>query len=317
MITAIQAALLVGVAVFFGTLALVNLFRAMQAQEHMIARAEDVAADPETLSDPLRRGSMLARWADRYDRSPAATNVREQLRKAYLSWRPSDYAVVRFGMAAALVYISLIFLELPMLPSALMAAAAFFFAPKLFFASRRGAYTKAFNAQLSEITQLLANTLRAGMSIQQAIGQVAERVPEPAKTEFRQTHNELMLGDNLGRALGSMRNRVQSRDLDVVVNAIVVQHQAGGNLARVLNAMAGILTERQRLASEISSLTAEARFSAIVVMIIPVALLLMLRGTPLGETLFTTVVGWIMLTLFFLSQVGILIVIQKVSKVDV
>ncbi|HEU4322957.1 MAG TPA: type II secretion system F family protein [Roseiflexaceae bacterium] len=314
---AIQAALLVGATVFVATLGLHQIYRSLQARDRLLVRAEDLGADPLTLSDPLRRQSFLARWADRYDRSAGAAAVRERLRLAYLPWKPSDYAVVRAAAGAALVYVGLVFFDLPPLPTVLVAIGAYVLVPKLFFASRRSAYTNALNAQLGEVTSLLANALRAGMSIQQALSQVVERMPEPAAGEFRQTHNELMLGDNLTQALTALRRRVGSRDLDVVVNAIVVQHQAGGNLARVLNAMSNILTERQRLSSEIDSLTAEARFSAVIVMIIPIALLLLLRGTPLGESLFTTIPGWIMLVMFLLVQVGIFLLIQKLARVEV
>ncbi|NJM05293.1 hypothetical protein HC891_02215 [Candidatus Gracilibacteria bacterium] len=121
------------------------------------------------------------------------------------------------------------------------------------------------------------------MSIQQALSQVSERLPEPAAGEFLQTHRELLMGDSLTQVLTGLRRRVGSRDLDIVIDAMVIQHQAGGNLARVLTAMANTITERRRVASEIDSLTADSRFSAVVVMVLPLALLLTLRGSPIAR----------------------------------
>lgn len=312
-----EPAALFGLCVFLLLVSGYHLIRALQAREQLIARAEDLGADPEVLSDPLRRQSFLVRWADRYDRSPDAQRIREQLRRAALPWKPSDYYAIRVGMSFIIVNICWMMLDLPIFGALLAGAAAYFLVPRVFFFLRQNAYVEAFNKQLVEVTQLLANALRAGMSIQQAIGEVADRVPEPARSEFRQTRHELLLGDNLPLALNDMRRRVRSRDLDVLVNAIVVQHQAGGNLVRVLNGMANTLNERQRLEHEINSLTAEARFSALVVMVLPVFFLLMIRETPLGEGLFQTVAGWVLLGVFAVLQVGIYFLIQRVARIEV
>lgn len=316
-LSGVELAALSGLCVFLLLVSGYHLIRALQAREQLIARAEDLGADPEVLSDPLRRQSVLVRWADRYDRSPEAQSVREQLRRAAVPWKPSDYYAIRVGMSFIIVNICWMMLDLPIFGALLAGVAAYLIVPRVFFFLRQNAYVQAFNKQLVEVTQLLANALRAGMSIQQAIGEVAERVPEPARSEFRQTHHELLLGDNLPLALNDMRRRVRSRDLDVLINAIIVQHQAGGNLVRVLNGMANTLNERQRLEREINSLTAEARFSALVVMVLPVFFLLMIRDTPLGEGLFQTITGWVLLGVFAVLQVGIYFLIQRVARIEV
>ncbi|MGB9752803.1 MAG: hypothetical protein C0183_21675 [Roseiflexus castenholzii] len=313
----VEPAVLFGLCVFMLLVSGHHLVRALQAREQLIARAEDVGADPEVLSDPLRRQSFLVRWADRYDRSPQVQHLREQLRRAAVPWKPSDYYAIRVGVSFIVVIICWMMLDLPVFGAALAGAAAYFIVPRIFFFLRQNAYVRAFNKQLVEVTQLLANALRAGMSIQQAIGEVSERVPEPARSEFRQTHHELLLGDNLPLALHDMRRRVCSRDLDVLINAIVVQHQAGGNLVRVLNGMANTLNERQRLEREIDSLTSEARFSALVVMVLPIFFLLMIRDTPLGEALFQTVIGWVLLGVFAVVQVAVYFLIQRVARIEV
>jgi tight adherence protein B len=316
-ISALQVAALAALAAFALLCGGYNLLRALRAREQLVTRAENLGADPQTLSDPLRRKSFLVRWADRYDRSPAAAADRERLCQAYLPWKPSDYRVIRISLGIGMLYLTLGFLELNPVLAILGSAAAYIVVPRLFFASRRNAYVEAFNAQLAELTQLLANALRAGMSIQQAIGQVVERVPEPARGEFRQTHHELMLGDNLALALTALSRRVRSRDLDVVVNAILVQHQAGGNLARVLGAMSVTLSKRRRLASEIRALTADSRFSALIVMIMPIAFLMLLRTTPLGDALFGTLIGWVLLAIFIVVQVGTHFLIQRIAAIEV
>jgi tight adherence protein B len=316
-IGAVEASVLVSVAVFVTIVGLYNLFQAVQSREQIVTRAENLGADPDVLSDPLRRSSFLVRWADRYDRSPKAAGDREFLRRTYLSIKPSEYRMFRIGLAAGLFYITWIILQFSPVIAGVIGLAVFFFGPKLLLFFRRDAYVKAFNSQLVEIAQSLANALKAGMSVQQAVAQVAERLPDPARGEFKQTHHELLLGDNLAQALNAMRRRVRSRDLDILVSAVVVQHSAGGNLARALTAMANTLSERQRMAREVDSLMAESRYSAFVIMVIPFVLIMMIKNTPLGEGLVSTWIGWAALAIFTIIQIGIFFLIQKVARIDV
>jgi tight adherence protein B len=312
-----QIALLATVATFVAVLGAARLLRAIRGREQLLARAEELAADPGLLSDPARRQSFLARWADRYDRSPRAENARERLRLAYLLVRPSEYEVLRLGMAAGLVYVCILMLDIAPPAALAIGLGAYFLVPRLVFAFRRDAYVNAFNTQLVDITTLMANSLRAGLSIQQAIGQVADRSPEPARTEFRQTHRELLLGDNLSLALTGMCRRVPSRELSVLVNAVLVQHAAGGNLSRVLRAMSNVLAERERIRGEIQAITAEARFSANIIQVMPLGLLVLIRHTVLGEAIFNTVPGWILLAIYFIVQFVVYLVIRRIMRIQV
>lgn len=313
----VSLTLLVVLTCFVGILGIGWLLLALRDHEYLMTRAEEQGADPATLSTSSRRKSMLARWADRYDRSARAEADRERLRKAYVRWKPSEYAIGRWVLSLGLIYVGFIIFDLPLLLSLGIGLLIYNLAPALFFFMRRDAYLKAFNQQIVEITQVMANALRAGMSVQQALGQVADRLPEPAQEEFRQTHSELLLGKPFDQALWDLQMRVNSRDLRVAMNAIIVQYEAGGNLARALYNMADVLTERQRLASEINSLTADARISSTVVMVLPVILLLLIRNTPLGEQLFTNPIGWLLLALFGGLQVIIYFVVQHIARVEV
>lgn len=74
-LTLIYTALLIALCVFCALAAIYHIFQAMQSREQLVAYAEDNGADLEVLSDPLYRKSILVRWADRYDRSPAAKKI--------------------------------------------------------------------------------------------------------------------------------------------------------------------------------------------------------------------------------------------------
>ncbi|MCU0491723.1 MAG: type II secretion system F family protein [Chloroflexaceae bacterium] len=310
-------ALLAAVGTFLLIIGGVRLVQAMRSREALVMRAEDMGASPEVINDPMRRASLLARWADRFDRSARAAKYREQLRLAYIKLRPSEYLALRLGLAVAFYYACSLMLAIAPLASIGIATAAYFLVPMLIFRTRREAYVKAFTEQLVEITQMLANALRAGMSLQQSLGQVADRVAEPAQTEFRQTHRELLLGDSLPQVMGGLCDRVPSRDLAVMANAMVVQHAAGGNIARVLASMSVIQSERQRLISEINAMTSESRISALIIQLMPIGLLVVIRHTPIGEAIFTSWPGWLLLGFYIITQIGIFFLIRRIMRIEV
>lgn len=316
-ITIGHVALFFGLTVFSLVSAGYHLLVASRAHEQLVSRAEDLGADPKVLSDPMHRKSGLVRWADRIDRNPKTAALRERLRLAYVKWKPSDFYIIRWTATLSMLGLCAGLFDLPYILTGLLTAATYFLLPRFFFILRRDAYQRAFNAQLVEVTHLLASALRAGMSVQQAIGQVSRRLPEPAAGEFRQVQHELTLGDTMAMALTRLRQRMRSRDLEVMINAIIIQHQAGGNLARVLSEMSNILTERQRLMSEINSLTADSKFSAMIVQLMPFILILMLRSTPIGEALLENTIGWVILGIFAVVQVGVYFLIQRITNIEV
>ncbi|MEM8529782.1 MAG: type II secretion system F family protein [Chloroflexota bacterium] len=308
---------LIVLCVFCALAAIYHVFLAAHSREQLVAHAEDSGADPEVLSDPLYRRSILVRWADRYDRSPAAAKDREKLRKSYLNWRPSTYRILRLVISLALFLVCFLVIDLPLLFCVLIVGAVYFIAPGAFLKSRHNAFLQAFEAQMVEINQLLANGLRAGMSIHQAIGHLVENIEEPAKSEFQQTYNEMMLGDDLVKALNALSERVGSRDLNIVLDAIVVQHQAGGNLAHVLHGMANTVTARRQLADEINAMTADIRYGVLVVTCVPVIILIVLRPSFLGQAIFDNPIGWVALGIYAVIQTCVVMMMRRTAKLDI
>lgn len=134
----------------------------------------------------------------------------------------------------------------------------------------------AFEAQLPGVLDLIAGSLRAGWGVQQAIGLVVEEIPEPAHGEFVRVQSQIRLGLSLEDALERMAERVGSRDFTWTVSVIKIQREVGGNLAEVLGTVAETIRERAALAGHVKSLTAEGRFTAWVLGLLPFALVGML-----------------------------------------
>ena len=116
---------------------------------------------------------------------------------------------------------------------------------------------------------MIAGSLRSGWGIQQAIDLIVDQTQDPAATEFRRVQSETRLGLSLEESLNKMAARLDSVDFAWIVSAIGIQREVGGNLAEVLDIAAAAIRERAELRREVVALTAEGRFSAIILVGLP------------------------------------------------
>ena len=128
---------------------------------------------------------------------------------------------------------------------------------------------QAFTEQLGDCLTTVANALRAGYSFQQAMDVVAQEMEPPMSTEFARVTADVAMGVNLETALDQMNHRVKSSDFELVVTAVLIQREVGGNLAQILDTISDTINERIRMKREIHALTAQGRFSAWVLLILP------------------------------------------------
>jgi|SRR5665811_1126444 len=128
-----------------------------------------------------------------------------------------------------------------------------------------------FESQVPDTLVLLANSLRSGQGFEQAMRVAADEGPEPTAQEFRRILAQQRLGVSPEEALRSLADRMQSEAFDWVVMATIIQRQVGGNLAEVYESIAYTLRERDKLRNEVKTLTAEGRISAIVLILLPIA----------------------------------------------
>lgn len=142
--------------------------------------------------------------------------------------------------------------------------------PFLWLKLRAGRRQRAFRLQLADTVSLLGASVRAGHSLLQALEQVSKEAPEPSASAFAQVVREIGLGAAQEEALDRLAARFPSEDLDLIVTATNVQHQVGGSLARVLDDIAATLRERMRIEGDITALTAQQRYSAYVLALLPV-----------------------------------------------
>jgi tight adherence protein B len=136
-------------------------------------------------------------------------------------------------------------------------------------ASRR---RRKFEAQLPDAVDILVRSLRVGHPVTAAIRLVGRELPDPVGAEFRVVADELTYGLDLETAMTNLSTRVGQQDLALLVVAVSIQSRSGGNLAEILGNLSKVIRDRQRMRLKAKALSAEGRFSALVLSILPFAL---------------------------------------------
>jgi tight adherence protein B len=142
---------------------------------------------------------------------------------------------------------------------------------------KRSRRIKAFNAVLAESIDMLARALRAGHSVAGAIEMLSENAQEPAASEFGEIFKQMNLGLPMRDALLQLLERVPSADLRVLVTAILVQKDTGGNLAEILDRTVFVIRERLRIQGEIQVQTAQGRITGWILSALPIVMMVMLN----------------------------------------
>ena len=138
-----------------------------------------------------------------------------------------------------------------------------FFGPRIYLGMRKSARLKAFDNQLGDALNLIVNSLRAGYSTTQALEVISNEMPSPISDEFGRVVLELQLGVSFDTAMANLLRRMPSPDMDLVITAMSVQREVGGNLAEVLDAISFTIRERVRIKGEIKTLTAQGRITGL------------------------------------------------------
>ncbi len=150
-----------------------------------------------------------------------------------------------------------------------------------FIRRRSGIFTE----QLGDCLVTISNALRAGNSLQRAMALVAEKMEPPISEEFAAVERDLGMGIVLEEALEEMGRRVDNTDFDLVVTAIIIQREVGGNLAQILDNISETIHDRIRMKREINALTAQGRFSALILLLLPLGLMTLMYISDPEQTL--------------------------------
>jgi len=202
--------------------------------------------------------------------------------------------------------------------SAISGAALAMAAPWLWLERRRGKRLKAFHDQLIDVVVLIVGSLRSGHGLLNALDLVAKEMDAPARDEFGRVLREIGFGVSQTEALNNLVRRMESDDLHLMVTAINITHEVGGNLSEVLEKIAGTLRERIQLHGEIRVLTTQQRLTTYLLVSMPFFLGACLALLNPAYMLGIFQPPWIVIPLAALAAelVGFVIT-QRVTRIEV
>lgn len=174
-----------------------------------------------------------------------------------------------------------------------------------------------FNAQIGDALSIMANALRSGFSFLQSMDMVRKELPDPIQKEFGRTIKEINYGTATERAMLNLSQRVNSEDLDLVVTAVLIQRQVGGNLSEVLDNIAEAIRDRIRIKREIKTLTAQGRISGLIIGFLPLLLglyMFVVKPSYILE-LFTDPIGLLLVALAVIGELIGIMIIRKIVDI--
>jgi len=243
---------------------------------------------------------IINRWLMRLELAPRLTIL---LYQSGLKWTAG--ALLLMSVACFAIPAYLVYLRSGAFLIGLIVGIPVGFLPLAFVYHRRGKRFDQIEQQLPEALDLMVSSIRAGHSLVAALRLVAYESPEPIGGEFRICFDEQNYGLELRTAMENLVNRVPLQDLRIVVTAILIQKESGGNLAEVLDKASYLIRERFRLRKQVRVHTAQGRMTGWVLTILPAALgvLLYLMNPETMSLLWTRPMGvkllyaWVVMTL--------------------
>lgn len=178
--------------------------------------------------------------------------------------------------------------------------------PKFLF---RSMYEKRCNTivnQMVDATTILANGIRAGLSVNQAMDRVAKNLKAPISQEFRLVLSQNQLGRPIEECLNELADRVPRPDIQMFVTAVNILKETGGNMAETFQTINYTIRERQKIEKKIEALTAQGVMQGIIISLVPILLLVIFYFADPNYVMpmFTTTLGWIFLLIIF-SLIGV------------
>ncbi len=217
-------------------------------------------------STPARKSKRLLNqdldkfrdWLNSALSSLSSEKLQLKLSSAYWPITDSEFILIRFGVT--LVSLGLGWLILGNVFAGIFSAFIALLVPPILLDRAISQRQQKFHNQLLDVLILINGAIQAGYSLMQALDVAVNEIPAPASEEFGRILHEVRLGISLERALHNLAERMDNDDLQIVVTAIIINSQVGGNLSTVLNAAISTVRDRMHLMSEIRSLTSYSRY---------------------------------------------------------
>ena len=247
--------------------------------------------------------------------------IQGQILSAHILLKPEEFITVSFffSITVGLVMLVLASESKFSIFFALSAAVIGFFVPNQMLKAKIKTRLRILNNQLGDTIGLISNSLKAGFSFLQAVETVTKELTGPMAEEFSMLQKEMNLGVSTEKALENLVLRMPSKDLELVVTAVLIQRQIGGNLAEILDNISFTINERIKIKGEIKTITAQGMMSGLIISLLPpgIFLILFLINQNYMSVLFRDPLGlFIMGFAIFMEFLGILFV-RKIVNIEI
>jgi tight adherence protein B len=253
---------------------------------------------------------------------PAAEQYRLALEQADVRARGEEIILAIVGGGAALWVLTVLLTRLDPLRGALVfpiALTVAAYAAKAYIAHKSRRRLAKFADQLELVLRLMASGLRAGLGLRQALVLVMDELDDPARTEFMRVLGQANIGQSVYDALDGLARRMPSEECSMMVRAIRIQSQTGGNLAKVLEHLAHTIKERRRVFRKMRALTAEGRMTAWVIALLPIIVGVLIVGLnpQMRHALIFTGVGHVVMVFVGLLEVSGIAMLRRIMQFEV
>jgi tight adherence protein B len=244
-------------------------------------------------------------------------DLRQRISSAY--WPISDIEFISIRLLVTLIGGAIGWILPKSIIGGIGLGIIFFLIPGIVLERSIAKRRKRFQDQLLDFLVLIKGAVLAGYSLAQALDMAIKEIPAPASEEFGRVLREVKFGFPMDQALMNLAARMQSDDLQIVVTAIVLNSQMGGNLSTILEATIETIRDRIHLFSEIRSLTSYSRYVGMIISILPLltALIVFLLNPDYFEAVKTSLITQIIFIIAFIGVVIGNILIRRVMKIRV
>jgi tight adherence protein B len=320
----LMPALIAFFAVALGTASLALLFEWLQEQRRkrrMVGELRTLADEP---LDPSARGPLLrsaildSPWLRPIAaRMPALQDAELMLQQGQVSWSLQTLLLISLGSGLALGLVTLMVLQL--LPVAIIMAAVGASLPTMYVRWRRNRRLAAFEEILPDSIDLVGRALRAGHPLSSGLRMAADEGTEPVASEFRRIFEEQRFGLPLQDSLLGMADRVSLVDVRILVTAILIQREVGGNLAEILDNLSNVIRARFTIRRQIKVYTAQGRMTGYLLALLPLVLFTILYwlNPDYMSVLFHDPIGKMLTGVALTLQLAGFIWIRKIINIEI
>jgi tight adherence protein B len=263
---------------------------------------------------PLLRGLL--------QRSPRAERIADDLERAAIPLRVGEYLMLRIATGLIFAVLGRFIIPAASLRFPVLALAFLLgmLVPRWVVSARIRRRRSSVEAALPDALDMIARALRTGSGLLQAVDSVIEQMGGAIADEFGRTRQEIAAGLGVEDAFKGLDERVKSKDLHIVVTAIQIQREVGGNLAEILTNVANTMRERVRVRDDMDALASRQRLTAYCISAVPAGVLLLMQvfAPEVVRPLFITNGGRTILTIAAgLVVAGFVIMRQIVASFEV